>query len=209
MAHAFVRCILCLDLSIHRYSHRFFSWDLLYFMCGLVRIQLLLFLFRIGLGNFHNPSSLLIFIPLMERQRNTNERLNLKRIIIVALFFMMIGTSLELYLLGHYEGVQQLIPMFCIGLAILFAGILFFRRTHFMMNVFKGVMGLTALSGVYGTFLHLRSNYEFEQEIQPTTNGWNLFLESLSGALPTLAPGSMIVLALLGYSYVLLIKHKL
>ena len=69
-------------------------------------------------------------------------------------------------------------------------------------------MLLTALSGVYGTFLHLRANFEFEQEMKPTETGLNLFLESLSGALPALAPGSLIALALIGYSYLILLKQK-
>ncbi|NAS30971.1 hypothetical protein GTQ40_08330 [Flavobacteriaceae bacterium R38] len=76
------------------------------------------------------------------------------------------------------------------------------------MSFFKLVLIVTALSGFYGVFLHLRANYEFEQEMKPTANGWDLFLESLSGALPTLAPGSMVVLALLGYSYLIFLKQK-
>tara|TARA_B100000767_G_scaffold269985_1_gene292810 strand:+ start:1707 stop:1856 length:150 start_codon:yes stop_codon:yes gene_type:complete len=44
--------------------------------------------------------------------------------------------------------------------------------------------------------------------MKPTANFWELFSESLSGALPTLAPMSMIVLALIGYSYLILIKQQ-
>ena len=67
---------------------------------------------------------------------------------------------------------------------------------------------LTSLSGIYGAFLHLQANYEFEQDMKPTANFWELFSESLSGALPTLAPMSMVVLALIGYSYLILIKQQ-
>ncbi|MEO1715042.1 MAG: hypothetical protein AAFU60_17060, partial [Bacteroidota bacterium] len=66
---------------------------------------------------------------------------------------------------------------------------------------------LTALSGVYGAYLHLQANYEFEQEMRPSAENWDLLVESLSGALPALAPASMIVLALIGYSYSMLIKQ--
>ena len=51
-------------------------------------------------------------------------------------------------------------------------------------------------------------SFTFEQDMKPTANFWELFLESLSGALPTLAPMSMIVLALIGYSYLILIKQQ-
>ena len=144
----------------------------------------------------------------MQQQQHSTKRLPLKKVIISALLFMLMGTALELYLLDHYEDVLQLIPLLCIGTAILFIFLLFFQRTAFLIGVFKFILCITALSGFYGAFLHLRANYEFEQEMTPTANGWELFWESLSGALPALAPGSMIVLALLGYSYVLLLKQN-
>ena len=151
---------------------------------------------------------MLTFIGPMQKPDNKTRRFRLKQVIIATLLFMMIGTVLELYLLHHYEGTLQLIPLLCIGISTLMVFMLFFQRTDFLVGLFKLVLGITALSGIYGTFLHLRANYEFEQEMKPTAHGWDLFLESLSGALPTLAPGSMIVLALLGYSYVLLLKQK-
>lgn len=139
---------------------------------------------------------------------NETERFSLKRVLFAALLFMIVGMGLELYLLGHYEDTLQLIPLFCIGGTLLILSILLFQQSAFFLGVFKLLLGLTALSGLYGTFLHLRANYEFEQEMKPSTADWDLFLESLSGALPALAPGSMILLALLGYSYILLLKQK-
>ncbi len=150
---------------------------------------------------------MLIFTPFMPEQKSNSERYSVKRFIIAALLLMMIGTAMELYLLDHYEDTLQLIPMLCIAASILMVIVLYFRRTNFTYGVFKLVMGLTAMSGVYGAFLHLRANYEFEQEMKPGLKGWDLFLESLSGALPSLAPGSMIVLALIGYSYLILLKQ--
>lgn len=132
----------------------------------------------------------------------------LKRAVLVAFFFMIVGTAFELYLLEHYEGLQQLIPLLCIGASLFMALALFFKRTPGLVVIFKLILGLTALSGFYGTYLHLIANFEFEQEMRPTASGWHLFIESLSGALPALAPGSMIVLALIGYSYLILLKQK-
>lgn len=165
-------------------------------------------LFRIHLDNFYGPAFLRIFGSLMQDDQSKFQYLGLKRILLAAFVFMTVGTVLELYLLDHYEGVQQLIPVLCIGTSILILIVLFFRKTNLTLKLFKSVLVLTALSGVYGAFLHLLANYEFEQEMKPTARGWDLFVESLSGALPTLAPFSMIVLALIGYSYVILIKQK-
>ena len=139
---------------------------------------------------------------------NKTGRFSLSQIILVALLFMLFGTALELYLLEHYEDTLQLIPILCIGASILTLFILFFQRTKWIVNLYKLILGLTALSGVYGAFLHLKANYEFELEMKPTAKGWDLFMESLSGALPALAPGSMIVLALIGYSYLILLKQQ-
>ncbi|WP_400079600.1 hypothetical protein [Winogradskyella sp. R77965] len=134
--------------------------------------------------------------------------MSLKKVILSAFVLMMVGTILELYLLHHYESILQLIPILCIGSIILIAVLLVFLRTRLVKGIFKLILLITALSGAYGFYLHLIANYEFELEIRPTANGWDLFLESLSGALPTLAPFSMIVLALIGYSYLILINKK-
>ena len=144
----------------------------------------------------------------MEELKNNIERFSAKQVIATALLFMMIGTAMELYLLDHYEGPLQLIPLLCIGTSLLVMLLLFFQSSTFMLGLFKVLMGITALSGVYGIFLHLRANYEFEKEMKATASDWELFIESLSGALPTLAPASMIVLALIGYSYLILLRQK-
>jgi len=138
----------------------------------------------------------------------TRERFGARRVITAALLFMLLGTAAELYLLEHYEDTLQLIPLLCLGGSLLLLCFLIFRRTRFLIMAFKVVLLLTGLSGCYGVFLHLRANYEFELEMRPTAAGWDLFRESLSGALPALAPFSMIVLALIGYSYFLLIKRE-
>jgi hypothetical protein len=144
----------------------------------------------------------------MQKKISPKGPFSVRQIIVVALLFMMTGTALELYLLDHYEDVQQLIPLLCIGAALLTMLVLLFRKSNFATQLFKGILGIAALSGLYGTFLHLQANYEFEQEMRPTAGDWDLLVESLSGALPALAPLSMVVLALLGYSYLKLLNEK-
>ncbi len=115
---------------------------------------------------------------------------------------------LELYLLDHYEDTLQLIPILCIGLVMLTVILLIFLKSKLIKVAFKVILLITALSGIYGGYLHLLANYEFEIEMRPTANNWELLSESLSGALPALAPFSMIVLALIGYSYLIIINQK-
>ena len=143
----------------------------------------------------------------MQHKKVTSEKFSVKQIIVLALLFMMVGTLLELYLLDHYEDAYQLIPVLCIAFSLINLIILLFKSKK-IINLFKLMLVLTSLSGVYGVFLHLQSNFEFEQEMKPTATNWELFSESLSGALPTLAPMSMLVLAFIGYSYLILIKQQ-
>ena len=115
---------------------------------------------------------------------------------------------MELYLLNHYEDTLQLIPLLSIGLSLILLLVLLFNSSRLNIKLFKASLLITALSGLYGSYLHLESNYEFELEMKPTAGSWDLFVESLSGAIPALAPGSLIALALIGYSYTLLLNKK-
>ena len=144
----------------------------------------------------------------MQNNKITSERIRLKQVLVLALLFMMIGTLLELYLLDHYEDTWQLIPVICIGVALINFCVLLYRRSQAVIHLFKIVLVLTTFSGVYGVVLHLQSNFEFEQDMKPTASFWQLISESISGALPTLAPMSLVVLACIGYSYLILIQQQ-
>lgn len=144
----------------------------------------------------------------MQSQKSIRVRFGAGKTLAAAFIFMLMGTAMELYLLDHYEDLQQLIPLVCIGVSILLMAAVSFRRTSLLTRGFMATLILTALSGVYGTFLHLQANYEFEQEMKPGATTWEWLLDSFSGALPALAPGSMIALALIGYSYIQLLNKK-
>ena len=144
----------------------------------------------------------------MQNNKITSERFRLKQVLVFALLFMIVGSLLELYLLDHYEDTWQLIPILSVGTTLVTLLILFFKKTTKVVNLFKAVLILTALSGVYGVYLHLQSNFEFEQDMKPTATNFELITDSLSGALPTLAPMSLVVLACIGYSYLILIQQQ-
>ena len=116
---------------------------------------------------------------------------------------MAVGTLVELALMGHYEEVWQWPPMVLLGLSLVSFLALVWRPGSVTRRVFRGLMLLCGLSGLIGTWLHLQANWEFERELHPTASAWNTFTDSLTGALPALAPFSMVVFALLGYLYTL------
>lgn len=144
----------------------------------------------------------------MKTNSHITEKFSVKRIIIAALSFMMLGTLLELYLLNHFEDWLQFIPFVCIFASAIMMIVLMLKQSEIIQKLFVFLMIATAMCGMYGIYLHLSVNFQFEQEMTPSHSNWDLFVESLSGAIPTLAPGSLIVLALIGYSYIKLIKQN-
>lgn len=133
---------------------------------------------------------------------------SISKLIFGSLLFMSLGIVLELYLLGHFEGILQAIPILCICTSIFLVVTLWFKTSRLLIKLFQIFLTISALSGLYGVFLHLQANYEFESEINSRDGFWQHFTDSFFGALPVLAPGSMILFALIGYVYLLMIKQK-
>jgi len=133
---------------------------------------------------------------------------NLKYVILYTLIFFLFGSIIELYLIKHYEDVIQIIPIFCLGVSLGSLIILYFRVSKLTINLFKASLSVISFVGLLGVILHLNSNFQFEKEMRPSSSTMNLFIESLSGALPALAPLNLVLLAMVGYSYVLTINQK-
>lgn len=115
--------------------------------------------------------------------------------------FGCLGTGTELLLLEHTEDLWQQLPIGLLAVGPVAMGALALRRAAAAVRVFQLVMALFMASGVIGIGLHLRGNLEFERELHPTARASETFWEALRGATPTLAPGAMILLGLLGSVY--------
>jgi hypothetical protein len=63
------------------------------------------------------------------------------------------------------------------------------------------VMAMFVASGALGIYLHYRGNVEFELEMYPDRRSFELFRETMAGATPALAPGTMVLLGLIGLVY--------
>lgn len=137
----------------------------------------------------------------MERDTHNTSNIKGTRLLFVGISFLLIGTGLELYLLRHFEDFFQLIPLICIASSLIVLGVMQVRVSRFIQQLFSVLMLMTALAGIYGIVLHIQTNFQFEQEMTPTHSNWDLFVESLTGAIPALAPGSLIAFSILGYSY--------
>ena len=99
---------------------------------------------------------------------------------------------------SHTEQLWQLVPLFLMGGGSLVLAWCLARRDRTSLRVFRAVMVLFISSGVLGVYLHLRGNVEFELEMRPSLAGSDLAIEALQGAMPALAPGTLLQLGLLG-----------
>ncbi|MGQ0766120.1 MAG: hypothetical protein ACT4OZ_10685 [Gemmatimonadota bacterium] len=111
------------------------------------------------------------------------------------------GLISELILLGHTEQAKQWIPLVLLGLAAVQSVALLWRPRAGLVHVFRVTMLAFLVAGVLGTWFHYSGNVEFELERTPDLGGFELIKASLGGAFPSLAPGAMIQLGLIGLLY--------
>jgi len=130
----------------------------------------------------------------------------MKRLLLAAFLLSLVGTGAELLLLEHTEDWWQFIPIVLIGVGLMAISCLETAKSGWSKQFFRGVMVFFIASGVLGFVLHFNGNMAFELEMYPSMKGSELVWETLRGATPVLAPGTMIATGLLGWAYTLVLK---
>ncbi len=126
----------------------------------------------------------------------------LRGFLLVIFVIGLLGAGAELLLIEHTEDFRQWIPLILMLLSLLLLGWHIAARTRASLRAFQGVAILFVISGFIGLFLHYQGNAQFELEMYPSLQGLELFRKAIKGTTPpTLAPGTMIVLGLLGLAY--------
>lgn len=125
----------------------------------------------------------------------------LRKLLLLTLVVSLVGTVTELLLLEHFEDNWQWAPIVLIALSLVTLAWHALDRSSASLNILRGLMVLFIVGGAVGVFLHYQGNVEFELEMYPDLSGWNLFRDSMMGATPTLAPGSMIQIGLVGLAW--------
>lgn len=124
---------------------------------------------------------------------------SVRRLLIALLCLGLCGTTLELWLIGHHEDVSQWIPLAVMTASTVSAGWVVVTWSRSATVVFRIMMAMLMLSGVVGAVLHYRANMEFQLEMDPALGGLALMAKILHAkAPPALAPGNMVLLALVG-----------
>ena len=122
----------------------------------------------------------------------------LRRFLLAVLMLGVIGMATELLFIGHVDGPLQLIPVTVLGCGLLALGWLALAPGGASVRAVQSTMAAFVVAGGAGVALHVRGNAEFELEMRPQIARLELVRETLTGATPVLAPGSMARLGLVG-----------
>lgn len=131
------------------------------------------------------------------------------RLILAILVFGIATTLVELILLAHYEDVKQLIPLALLALSLIVLVVHVIVPRPWSVRVFQGTMLLFVAGGILGVFFHYEGSKEFQLEMDASLSGMSLFWKVVQAkAPPTLAPGLMVQLGILGLIYPLTRKPR-
>jgi len=125
----------------------------------------------------------------------------IRTFLLATLALGLVGTGAELLLIGHFESLQQRIPLVLLACALATTGWHAAAPRPSTVRTLQVVMTLCVLSGVVGVGLHFQGNVEFELEMYPSMQGMELVEKTLTGATPVLAPGSIALLGLIGLTH--------
>ena len=133
----------------------------------------------------------------------------IRRVILGVLLLGIIGLMAELLLLGHYEGFSQWIPLLALaaGLGVLALDSALSR--WWTCGMLALVMVSFVATGLAGVYFHFDGSREFQQEMDPTMGGVTLVWHVLRAkSPPTMAPGTMVQMGILGLGYAYLRRTK-
>lgn len=126
-------------------------------------------------------------------------------LIIAAGIFVM--TVTELFFLSHWNETIQFLPFALSGLGLVTLAFAYFRPTRGILNGMRWSMLVIAACSLIGFYEHMVINYQFWLEIKPDATTWELIKATLEGGNPVLAPGILMLGAVIGL--MALYKHPL
>ncbi len=123
---------------------------------------------------------------------------DLRRLLLGLLILGLVGATIDLLLLEHTESFWQWIPLVALAAALVAAVLCLAAPSAPVVRFLVWTLALNLAMRLAGLVLHYKGNVEFELEMYPTRGGFELVWEALRGATPTLAPGSLILIGLVG-----------
>jgi hypothetical protein len=133
--------------------------------------------------------------------RESETLASIRKLLLGALALGVLGTSGELILLRHIEMPTQWIPVVLLGVSIPLVIRHAMSPGPGSVRALQVLMVLFMAAGVLGVGLHFDGNVEFERELNPGEQGFEFLRKTIAGATPVLAPGSMLLLGLVGLAH--------
>ncbi len=133
----------------------------------------------------------------------------IRNIILAVLTLGMAGLLAELALIAHYEDVTQWIPIALLAVGIIVVALDLGLARGWTQLLVQLSMVLILAAGVLGIYFHFSGSREFQLEMDPQMGGSTLVWHVLRAkSPPTLAPGSMVQLGILGLGYAYLRRTR-
>jgi hypothetical protein len=123
----------------------------------------------------------------------------LRRWLLALVAFGLVWVAVDLVLLEHYEDSLMFVPFAAIAVSLAAVALHATAGTTGTAWVLRAAMALLMASGMAGVAFHYQGSLEFQIDMDPTMSTWDLFWKVMHmKAPPTLAPGVMVQLGLLG-----------
>jgi hypothetical protein len=130
-------------------------------------------------------------------------------LIITAGIFVM--TATELIFVSHWNETIQFLPFALCGLGLITLAFVYFRPGSGSIKTMYWSMIVIGACSFIGFYEHMANNLSFWLEIQPQATTWELIVATLNGGIPVLAPGILLLGAVIGlvaiYRHPLLERH--
>jgi hypothetical protein len=130
-------------------------------------------------------------------------------IILAVLTLGMVGLLAELLLIAHYEDATQWIPLVLLAVGLVALAIDRVLARGWTQLLVQLTMVLVVAAGALGIYFHFHGSREFQLEMDPQMRGATLVWHVMRAkSPPTLAPGSMVQLGILGLGYAYLRRTR-
>jgi hypothetical protein len=129
------------------------------------------------------------------------------RVLLFILALGLLGTLGELLLLRHWGGVRELIPFVLVVVALPVLVWYLASESPSSRRTLQATMVAFLLAGILGSWFHFTANIGYEQESNPGLALGPVVRLAIGGSTPTLAPGALIELGLVGLLLAFLQSH--
>ena len=133
----------------------------------------------------------------------------IRRVILGVLLLGIIGLMAELFLLAHYDGFNQWIPLLALAAGLGALALDAARARWWTRGLLSFVMLAFIGTGLLGVYFHFDGSRHFQQEMDPSMSGITLAWHVLRAkSPPTLSPGTLVQMGILGLGYAYLRRMR-